>query len=585
MIGQANTMADIGKVVNEVSMLELFARNNLVIPEIQREYVWGNETIGKYVLDGFFRDFLKSVQAYSAARDDLVRESDELKARVRQLLADSNYEKVKDERLSAFSDGVISDKMADDGSRLDSKVGFVYAYIPGFAKDGVKRVLTAYLIDGQQRVTTFFLMWLHLARKANKIAEFQQAVRYEHGNMAFDFKVRPLTHDFLEELVRQVIASDGFDFSSIEDATWFLSEYSHDVSVMSMVNALKVWDESWGKRGFNASLAYEYLTRHVTFWLFVMNETAQGERLYITMNGRGKNLSEDEIIRAKVFRDAVENGIPASDVGLLFESMTDFFWTHRIKSELTADKGMKKFFRWVYLLERYDAEKGMEKMQKFATALRNDGEAFELRETMFGLDEDTHVPLITFALIKDSFENLKKLCAEGSPAKKFLRDSVLDEADRGGSFQQDCFVLLPLLRWLNGLQVDPNPKEVGRFARYLRKMGTKHDVYSAPAEAVPAALKLADEFVKFTGGDFLEFLAAEATKNAKLSKMVLPDEEVAKATRLLSILNDNEKEPKQESVTLFKQFEKLIMDVEDFKSSGLCRSNYCNILRKLDDLA
>ena len=256
MIGQANTMADIGKVVNEVSMLELFARNNLVIPEIQREYVWGNETIGKYVLDGFFRDFLKSVQSYSAARDDLVRESDELKARVRQLLADSNYEKVKDERLSAFSDGVISDKMADDGSRLDSKVGFVYAYIPGFAKDGVKRVLTAYLIDGQQRVTTFFLMWLHLARKANKIAEFQQAVRYEHGNMAFDFKVRPLTHDFLEELVRQVIASDGFDFSSIEDATWFLSEYSHDVSVMSMVNALNVWDESWGKRGFNASLAY-----------------------------------------------------------------------------------------------------------------------------------------------------------------------------------------------------------------------------------------------------------------------------------------------------------------------------------------
>ena len=253
---------------------------------------------------------------------------------------------------------------------LNSKVGFVYAYILGFAKDGVERILPAYLIDGQQRVTTFFLIWLHLASKANEKASFKDSIRYGSPSLAFDFKVRPLTHEFLNQLVKEVIESDTFDFSNITDATWFLSDYRHDVSVMSMVNALESWDSVWSKSHLDAGVAYEYLTRHVTFWLFVMNETVQGERLYITMNGRGKNLSEDEIIRAKVFRDAVM-GSPqhtATEVGLLFEKMTDFFWTHRVTGELTADKGMKKFFRWVHLLERFEAERNVQGMPEFSAA-------------------------------------------------------------------------------------------------------------------------------------------------------------------------------------------------------------------------
>ncbi len=257
---------------------------------------------------------------------------------------------------------------------------------------------------------------------------------------------------YAKEAKAAFLAGRKPDFSNIEDATWFLSDYQHDVSVMSMVNALQVWDRVWSKSQLDAGIAYEYLTRHVTFWLFVMNETVQGERLYITMNGRGKNLSEDEIIRAKVFRDAVSTGHAATDVGMLFESMTDFFWTHRVKDELTADKGMKKFFRWVYLLERYEAERNVQGMPYFAEALRNDGKDgkwFELDESMFGHDEETGLKRITFELIELTFNSLEILYGSDSSAQIYLRPSMLEDDDRSGAFQQDCFVLLPLLHWLH----------------------------------------------------------------------------------------------------------------------------------------
>ena len=223
MSGNIDRDKNLGQSIKEVSLSELFADNNLVIPEIQREYVWGDKKIGHRVLSSFFSDFLDDVKVFVGTKGGVV-----------------------------------------------TRVGFVYAYIPGFAKEETGQKL-AFLIDGQQRITTFFLIWLHLASKAGKIEEFKDAIRYRERdiNLAFDFKVRPLTHEFVNELVKKVVKSDTFEFSSIDDTIWFLSDYRHDVSVMSMVNALKVWDKAWKESGLDAGVAYEYLTKHVLFWLFV----------------------------------------------------------------------------------------------------------------------------------------------------------------------------------------------------------------------------------------------------------------------------------------------------------------------------
>lgn len=564
MTEQSSKAGNFGKSIKEVTLLGLFSGNDLVIPEIQREYVWGDKKIGRRVLGNFFDDFIGCVKKFKENEDEFAKKTKEIQQRLEKFLGDSGYANISNTSLSAFSDDIAKGEMSVGGKRLDSRIGFVYAYVPGYAKDGLKRRLPAYLIDGQQRVTTFFLMWLHLAKKSGRIAEFN-SVQHRDGTRAFDFKVRPLTHIFVDRLVKSVVDEADFDFSGIEDATWFLSDYRHDVSVMSMVNALKVWDKMCGESNLDVSISYEYLTKHVFFWLFVMNETAQGEQLYITMNGRGKNLSEDEIIRAKVFRDAVASGeYNATDVGRLFEAMTDFFWTHRVKGELSTDKGMRKFFRWVYLLERY--EKG--KDNDFAAALTNEhkiGEVgFELEEKMFGKDEK-NTDRITFKHVSATFNGLELLYRDNSQAKAYLRESVLNDSDLSRTFQQDSFVILPLLHWMNKLSQTPSPKVIAQFARYLRKMASKNDVQSSPAQAVPSALRLAEMFAGFKNGDLLDFLAADTTKSANLSQLVYPEEEATKAKCLLAVrvVDRNREEDKK----LFEKFNKLLDAIEEYRSS------------------
>lgn len=569
MIGQNSKAGNFGNAIKNETILELFSGNDLVIPEIQREYVWGHSKIGRRVLGSFFSDFIGCVKKFKENEDELAKETKEIKQRLEKFLGDSGYANIGDASLSAFSDGIAKSQMSACGKRLDSRIGFVYAYVPGYARDGHERRLPAYLIDGQQRVTTFFLMWLHLAKKSGRITEFN-SVQHRDGTRAFDFKVRPLTHIFIDNLVKNVVGETDFDFSAIEDATWFLSDYRHDVSVMSMVNALKVWDGTWRASNLDADIAYKYLTNHVSLWLFVMNETAQGEQLYITMNGRGRNLSEDEIIRAKVFRDAVASGEhDATDVGCLFEEMTDFFWTHRVTGELSADKGMKKFFRWVYLLERYENEPDQAKRPQFAAALTNehkkDEMVFELDEKMFGREEEASRDRITFKHISATFKGLIKLYSNDSQAKDFLRKSMLEDSDREATFQQDCFVILPLLHWMNKLSESPSQKDIALFARYLRKMASKNDVQRNPAQAVPRALELAGKFAGFKDGDLLDFLAADTTKIDKLSQMVFPEEEAMKAKCLLSVRAGDRK--REEGEKLFEKFKKLLDDVEEYKSS------------------
>lgn len=572
MIGQNSKAGNFGKAIKDVSLLELFSGNDLVIPEIQREYVWGDKKIGRRVLGNFFDDFIGCVRKFKENEDEFSKKTKEIRQRLEKFLGDSGYANTDDVSLSTFSDGIAQSQMSACGKRLDSRIGFVYAYVPGYARGGLERRLPAYLIDGQQRVTTLFLIWLYLAKKSGRIAEFN-SVQHRDGTRAFDFKVRPLTHIFVDQLVKNVVETD-FDFSAIEDATWFLSDYGHDVSVMSMVNALKVWDDTWRASDLDAGIAYEYLTNHVSLWLFVMNETAQGEQLYITMNGRGKNLSEDEIIRAKVFRDAVASGKKATDVGHLFEAMTDFFWTHRVRGELSTDKGMRKFFRWVYLLERYEHEPDQAKRQQFAAALTNGHEkdemVFELDEKMFGPDR------ITFNHISATFTGLITLYSNDSQAKDFLRKSMLEDSDRAGTFQQDCFVILPLLHWMNKLQATgdsgsadpaklPSQKDIAMFARYLRKVASKNDVKRNPAQAVPSAIALAEKFAEFKDGDLLDFLSAETTQKAGFLQMVYPEEEVKKAKCLLSVRADDR--GREDDKKLFEKFKDLLDDVEEYKSS------------------
>lgn len=556
--------------IKKMSLCELFSRYRLIIPEIQREYVWGDPIIGRDVLNGFYTDILKGYDGYLNYNSEV----NETMSRLRDEMADRGIV-IEDDQLRGIAERQVLNAR---GNAVESNVGFIYAYLPAYANAAVNFALPGYLIDGQQRLTTLVLLWLYMARKSGRMTEFLAAMGHS-TELHFAFRVRQRTATFFQTLVDKVADNDHFDFSAIDDMTWYLTEYRTDISICSMVNALKQWDFIWAGRD-GSSECYDYFTNNLHFWLYVVRNTIQGEKLYITMNGRGKGLTPAEIIRARVFQGVGEDR--ANEVGRTFEGIYDFFWTHRIPGELTADAGVQKFFRWVYLLDRYErwighANNGMVnenalEIEEFRAALQNQvrGEKrkFELKDTMFAPETG-----IGFLLIKRSFAALGELlnCVEnadvvcnGASLQKYVPSSLLGEKAEGNSFQQDAMWVLPLLRWMSNQYdsdtetFDYDASELIRFARYIRNLISVKSIQKSINTLVAKAIQFADVL----SGNNVKIKLSDCILgyHNQISDALIPDEEVAK-DRFLRTADE----------ALRSRTEAILWAIEDFKRSDRAR--------------
>lgn len=126
--------------MKEMSIKELLEQT-MVVPEIQREYVWGN------------------------SKNRLV------------------LEKFLDELDNALK------------NNKESNIGFLYSY--GAENTSDPKDVPHYIIDGQQRFTTVVLLLFYFAIKAGKTDEFEGLLGWNKPMMHFSYRVRPLTEHFL----------------------------------------------------------------------------------------------------------------------------------------------------------------------------------------------------------------------------------------------------------------------------------------------------------------------------------------------------------------------------------------------------
>ena len=130
------------RFMQELSVDELIDELNFFIPEIQREYVWGyNE---REILDTFCQDLIEGKQAETANK--------ELNQKIAELTNKGRYSEIT---------GLIEN--ANEAKPMN--IGFLYSYEPNYRmehfpdSDIYKDV---YLIDGQQRLTTLFILLFYL---------------------------------------------------------------------------------------------------------------------------------------------------------------------------------------------------------------------------------------------------------------------------------------------------------------------------------------------------------------------------------------------------------------------------------------
>lgn len=146
-------------------------------------------------------------------------------------------------------------------------------------------------VDGQQRLTTLFLLYLYNF-KVNGV---------QTANLnKFTYETRRAAADFCKAIVDNDWENQKDKLSdSIKDCNWFMQYWNQDPTVISMLRMLDSIQEKDSKKDFSKKLD------RITFYFYDLKQNGLNETLYIKMNGRGKPLTAFENLKA-----AIDNILP-----------------------------------------------------------------------------------------------------------------------------------------------------------------------------------------------------------------------------------------------------------------------------------
>ena len=187
-------------------------------------------------------------------------------------------------------------------------------------------------VDGQQRLTTLWLLHLYLFAFKQRTNEFNITMKFISREFAEDFCES--LHANIESLFKK---KDVVDFDKlIIDQSWFISSWLSNATVKNMLGTLRllyqkittenlqrIWDNVVNEE--NSTITFAFLQMD--------QDNGLDDDIYIKMNGRGRKLSAFENLKS--FMDEHVTNLPFSDTWK--ESMdnewTDLFWQNRNKSQ------------------------------------------------------------------------------------------------------------------------------------------------------------------------------------------------------------------------------------------------------------
>ena len=197
----------------------------------------------------------------------------------------------------------IRDKFLDEiFNRLDNDENLFLDFVYG-SIEGDKFIP----IDGQQRLTTLFLLHLYFAKKESKDCEYLKGFTYE---------TRSSSREFCERLVNTDIDFNKDEISAdIKNCSWFMPFWENDPTVKSILVMIDAIHDK-----FKNSTFYDRL-ENIKFSFLELKEFGLTDDLYIKMNARGKPLSEFENFKAE-FEKELSQDIKAK----LDNEWLDLFW-------------------------------------------------------------------------------------------------------------------------------------------------------------------------------------------------------------------------------------------------------------------
>lgn len=238
-------------------------------------------------------------------------------------------------------------------------LNFIYGYCEKTkinSNTDSENILNVFIpIDGQQRLTTLFLLHYYVFSKSGKgVDELKNKLIYD---------TRESTNEFIKLLLDK--SEDIFygDVSKnidekIKNYSWYCSEWDYDVSIKSMLLVLGKIKDAFEKEEVNEFVCYaqKLLTGCPIKFMIMEIDVKYGNELYIKMNARGKQLTPFENFKAdllgylknkdKNLANDIANGLDGTWQNKFFK-----LWEEDFKNDLGGEMAyidlfFKKFFHY-----------------------------------------------------------------------------------------------------------------------------------------------------------------------------------------------------------------------------------------------
>lgn len=348
------------------------------------------------------------------------------------------------ERLLGKMIKALQDKTGKESLSLD----FVY---------GTNEHGAMWPLDGQQRLTTLWLLHWYLAVRTNNLGSAKEWLSQ------FTYETRTTSRDFCKSLCN--MDSEAFNQSGmklvdfIKDQTWFYSKYKLDPTILGMLRTLggtnimnsedvDIRDgiEEFLSDDNNCQAYWEQLLAdncpiHFLFKDMKDENLPLSDDLYIKMNARGKQLTNFENFKADLIGYAPDEDHPNDKLfnhetaSLMDNEWTDVFWMD------ASAKGIFKvddiYFRFLrrYFLDRLIANSSRNVQETQQVMLYQD--LYKGKENYDGLKGYGEV------LTNETIEALKKLFARWNGVKiapyweetdvfAFIPEYIVKETDNEG---------------------------------------------------------------------------------------------------------------------------------------------------------
>lgn len=316
-------------------------------------------------------------------------------------------------------------------------------------------------LDGQQRLTTLFLLHWYLAQitpDQDLRDRLLTALHRGNGLARFTYETRSSSREFCDLLIspeyslREALhpvsePAQGQRISRlIEDASWFLRSWKLDPTIQAMLQMLDAIDRKFWDKEEYLELLMDVESPVITMLYLDLEEFKLTDDLYIKMNARGKQLTPFENFKAQ-YEDYLGRVHPDYRKGFeqkIDTKWADLFWNYRgMGKNDTYDDELSNFIKAIFAgayAEREDVsrEKHEETLRELICA--NKSNPFSVYKESVLVEGETASDTLIKALdtLSNGDKKIKEhLLEEDRPYYKehevfenVLRDSITSYSDR-----------------------------------------------------------------------------------------------------------------------------------------------------------